>query len=286
MVGTGLPPSPAPERTVLAAVRLDPAQPFLADHRLGGDPVLPVAMQLALLADAAAAAHPSLACAGVEGFRLLKGVTLPDGPVALSVAAGAPLRDGARVRLPVELRGAGRVHARATLVLEPRGGQAPRRAGPIAAGTPALGLYPEQLFHGPLFQVIEEVEGLGPTGVTVRLATGAERARLAGAGTGTFALDPLALDGVFQAAVLWTRAERGAPSLPSRLAAYRQHVPVLPPRVRAVLAVRDADAGTATFDAELLGDDGTAVATLEGYVCAFSPTLERAYRNERPAATA
>ena len=70
-------------------------------------------------------------------------------------------------------------------------------------------------------------------------------------------------------------------TVPSRLGPVTQHVERLPAEVIATLAVRDSTAATALADAELCDEHGAVLARVEGYACTASPTLERAYRNER-----
>src|SRR5690606_1467976 len=180
-------------------------------------------------------------------------------------------------RIDVELRGpGGRPHARCTVVV---GAPAPLRPL-VDCGAPAprredgAAIYANRrLFHGPRFHALEALEAIGPAGVAAILRTdprdffAAERA---------LHTAPLALDGAFQAAVLWCRDALGAPSLPSRLGAWRFAAP-LPARVRAVGAVRAVEGLTATLDFDLLDEGGVVVAQVEGYVCTASPGLEAAY---------
>jgi hypothetical protein len=277
VVGSGFPGGSMPETPEmhLASVeRIDPAtHRYLVDHQLAGKPVLPVAMQIELLA--AAAQRP---IGAVEDFRLLKGVVV-EGPVTLTVWLGHE-SDG---RVRAELRGdADRVHARATLEL----GEA-TKLSPIASGpaleksdlTPAR-IYEERLlFHGPRFHALAAVEGVGVRGIAVTL-----NAEPHDWIDRTLVTAPLALDGVFQALVLWTRAQLGAPSLPSRVGAWRIAGP-LPKTVRAIANVREVEGNTAIADCDLFDENGNVVAQLEGYACTASSTLEAAYgRTERDAA--
>jgi len=134
-------------------------------------------------------------------------------------------------------------------------------------------IYREKLlFHGPRFHAIASVEGIGARGVAARLRTRAEDWI-----DRPLATAPLALDGVFQALVLWCRAQLGAPSLPSRVGAWRIAAGTLPAEVRAVARVREVEGSTAIADCDLLDADGAVVAQLEGYACTASPTLEEAW---------
>jgi PfaD family protein len=277
VVGRGLPAAPDPAApALLLAEHLDPARHrYLDDHRLSGKPVLPVAMMAALFARAARTA--GLRSPAVKDLRLLKGVVF-DGPRDLAVWA-VPADVGA---LALELRGAdGTLHARA-IAAPAAPDRAPRLARVEGEPGPApADVYPALLFHGPRFHAIRAVETLGRAGVRVRLAAGADRAAwIDGAAAGPFALDPLALDGIFQAMVLWTRRFQGAPSLPARLGTAVQYIERLPAELIGHVVVREAEGATAVADAELCDASGAVVARVEGYACTASASLERAYRNE------
>ena len=141
-------------------------------------------------------------------------------------------------------------------------------------------IYGEQLFHGSRLEAIEAVDGISAEGMVVRLRTHPTSERLLPAPTVRWATDPLVVDGVFQALILWCRELRGAPSLPSRLGAWRQFKPFPVGAVRAEVRVREVDGAAITSDVDLLDGAGEVIARLEGYVCTVSPTLDRAFRPE------
>jgi hypothetical protein len=232
-------------------------------------------MMAALFARAARTA--GLRSPAVKDLRLLKGVVF-DGPRDVAVWA-VPADGGA---LALERRGAdGTLHARA-IAAPAAPDRAPRLARVDGEPGPApTDVYPALLFHGPRFHAIRAVETLGRAGVRVRIAAGADRAAwIDGAAAGPFALDPLALDGIFQAMVLWTRRFQGAPSLPARLGTAVQYIERLPAELIGHVVVREAEGATAVADAELCDASGAVVARVEGYACTASASLERAYRNE------
>jgi hypothetical protein len=276
VVGSDLAPSAtrADASALLVAERLDPARHrYLDDHQLSGKPVFPVAMMAELFARAARGA--GVPSPTVNDLRLLKGVVL-DGPKDVAVWA-----TGGGGGLRLELRGAdGTLHASATAVSTSAPGDPGLAPIEGEAGPAPEAIYPDLLFHGPRFQGIRAVEAIGREELRVRLSADPCRAAwIDGATPGPFAIDPLALDGVFQAMVLWTRRFLGAPSLPSRVGAVAQHVERLPAEVIAHIALRESSETTALADAELRDEAGTVLARVEGYACTASPTLERAYRN-------
>jgi len=91
--------------------------------------------------------------------------------------------------------------------------------------------------------------------------------------------DPAALDAAFQAMILWTESQMGAPSLPSFAAKYRQYAESFPANgVRVIAkALKRAD-GLAAADIEFVDERGALIARLEGFECAADVSLAGAFR--------
>ncbi len=277
--------------SLAATHHLDPAWPILRDHRLSGRPVLPLALSLEWLAQAAAKHQPDTtaeALATLDDVRVLKGVTvgLSGEDVFVWVGPLEPTPMGPLAR--IELRNArDQVHVRATARWPATQAS---KAVPTARleGLPAWPhtvrqAYTTQLFHGPALEVIEAIDGLGPEGMRVRLKA-PPPTDLVPTATHGWVTNPAVIDGVFQALIVWCRSQRGAPSLPSRLGAWKQFAP-FGGHVNASIFVRDADAGSVTCDVDLADDTGQLVGRLEGYVCTVSATLEQAFAPEPTAVT-
>jgi NAD(P)-dependent dehydrogenase (short-subunit alcohol dehydrogenase family)/acyl carrier protein len=262
--------------------------PVLLSHQLDGRPVVPLALLLEWLAHAALHHNPGLLFHGCDGLRVLHGVVF-DGSAAPAVRVGAAKavrRDGLFV-CPAEVRGRGAdgrevVHVRADIVLAAR-----LPATPAPDTEPALAPYPRAipevyrrlLFHGPMLHGIEAVEGCGPAGVAGLVRTAPPPAAwLADPLRQRWLADPLVLDTSFQLVVLWTREQRGAPSLPCHVRRYRQFRRAFPPGpLRVVARVTQAGNSSALADINYLDGEGQVVARLQGYECVIDPGLERAY---------
>jgi 8-amino-7-oxononanoate synthase len=174
------------------------SHPYLADHAIDGVPILPLASATDLLAGAAGFAPPFT----VRDLRLYQGVRV-DKPVQISVQLQhdrAELRVGDRQALAYRARvrpGADEVDPGARF-----GGEAPV--------TSVTAFYQGVTFHGPMFQGIVAVDGVGGdflrgtvrTGDPSRWFTTPVRAR--------FDVDPLAFDSGMQltAIVAWDRYRR------------------------------------------------------------------------------
>ena len=111
--------------------------------------------------------------------------------------------------------------------------------------------------------------------------SGTSRKTASSAGTrprSAWIADPLVIDGCFQLAILWCQETRQAPSLPAFLSAYRQHH-VFPRRepLHVTFRVTRSGAHDATGDFRIQREDGTVVATIEGYECTVDPSLSAAF---------
>ncbi|MFJ9790654.1 type I polyketide synthase [Streptomyces globosus] len=148
---------PAAEGLVLTGRIGLASQPWLADHTVEGQAVLPGAA----LAELASRAADEAGCAAVDQLTLLTPVLLPDtGDIRLRVDVAAPAEDGSRALTLHTLTGAGHWTTHATGVLRPDA------AEPAPAGTewPPAGAEPQDvealyatlagagLHHGPAFR--------------------------------------------------------------------------------------------------------------------------------------
>ena len=142
-------------------------------------PVLPVALILEWMAEAATARNPGLLVSGVDDFRLFKGVVLGhQKPATVELRAGKPVRRAAEFAVPVEICGtlaSGKevAHARAVIVLSDRlEASLPRLREPELSRTRLREeIYQTVLFHGPLMQGIESVEGCAERGIAGWVST-------------------------------------------------------------------------------------------------------------------
>lgn len=223
---------------------LDPRRHrYLHEHVLDGKPVLPAAVALELMAEAARTLWPGWRVVEVREHKLLKGVELTG--LALEGAARtlqvriAPPPYGSSegfevvASLQSEL-GAGRAmtHYRCVVRLEqvlPLPGHAER----VFHDDKALAVakaYDEWLFHGPRFQVIEHIDGLSPAGAGARVRSTRPAQWLDDAATQAhgWIFDPGLLDAAAQMAWLWSRAYRDESALPTRfgrVVRYRDRFP-------------------------------------------------------------
>jgi hypothetical protein len=220
---------------VVEAVRtLDPAYDrYLADHRIDGSPVLPMAVALELMAELAQKGWPDLQVIGVRELQLLKGVVLDKGPRAVKVIARAqvePPHDRTGIDVNVEVRdasGSGHACYRATVELAPELPEAP-----VYEPAPGRTLHPfplsvedayrQWLFHGPRLQGITRIDGLADRAISAVLDASAPPPCFDVAPDGRWLIDPVMFDSGLQLFLLWARAQLDKTMLPSRFKHYRR----------------------------------------------------------------
>ncbi len=262
------------------SVRIERSWPVLADHRLSGKEVLPLALTLEWFTQTASLLADGRHGVTIEDVRVLRGVTLEADKEELSIWTGRPEGRDQSLVIPVELRNRkDAVHVRAQVVIADRLPTVERLRPPAATPftTPVSELYASQLFHGPSLWALRSIESLSDDGMTLTLKTHATSERMIPGPSIPWALDPLTVDGVFQALIVWTRAIRGAPSLPSKLGTVRVFGTFAAGDAKAIVRIRSTEGAIVTSDVDLLDATGALVARLDGYECTVSGSLNKAF---------
>ncbi|MGP0063709.1 MAG: SDR family NAD(P)-dependent oxidoreductase [Isosphaeraceae bacterium] len=293
-VSWGSDTTPAGPRGTLAFRRVVDVETLriLGDHVIDGRAVLPMAMILEWVAEAALQRNPGLVVCGVDALRLFKGVVLSGRePTTIDLLVGKGTRIGAEFVVPVELRGtlaSGRdvIHARADVILGDHHPVGARRSidRPLSSYPLSLDdMYRDVLFHGPTLHGIELVEGCDSRAIVGRVATSPPPAEWVDRPSRSrWLTDPLAIDSVFQLMVVWCREHRGANSLPTAVGRYRQFRPGFGDGpVRVLAEIRKAVDARAVADIEILDARGELVARLDSYECVVDITLNQAFRRNQ-----
>jgi len=266
------------------------ALPFLESHVFNGRAVLPAALMVEWLAQAALHGNPGMAFHGLDNFKVLKGIVLEarqSVTVSLRTAA-ATQRDRLHV-VPVRMTSrAGKreiLHASADVLLTTDNlPAAPEAAVVDISGGGFSDAYARGvLFHGAALHGIERIEGFAERGVAAMLkAASAPIKWMTHPLRGTWIADPLALDSAFQMMILWSSAHRGAPSLPSALGRYRQFVSVFPKGgCRAVVAVALGISAIAVATIQFFDRQGNLLASAEDCEFVMDDALREAFRLNR-----
>jgi len=290
MVGD-LPPKPAvnPANTqetvqVRRKLRLE-SNPFLIDHVIGSNPVLPATCAGAWLANTAEQIFPGYTFFKLEGFRVLKGIVfdenlagehvlefrrtaITDNEVVLDGRISSGTRTGKTF-----LHYSGRV----TVIREP----ASLQNVPVPPWNPAQAengkdLYKDgTLFHGSTFQGIQDVQYASQDEIYLKilLPTVQEQDQ------GQFpvqATNPFLNDSIVQCLLVWSQRVHQAPCLPSFLETYIQYRPIhFNDLLTTSLRVKKHSPTSVIGDIQVWDSDGKLCMQIIGLEGTVSQTLKR-----------
>jgi len=202
---------------------------YLEGHAIEGEVVVPMVLVLEWFSRMARAFRPDLKLQSVDELKVLKGILLTDfeGQGDRFVLTCVQLSNGQGALLGLELSSPdGTLHYRA-------------QAQMVEALTPALTdeqpkpslndwggapIYGDVLFHTDDFQVIQDLDGVGDSGIVGTL-NGVDRAAWSWEPWNT---DVAALDGGLQMLLLWARDRMGGAALPMSIGQTLVHVDTPP----------------------------------------------------------
>jgi phosphopantetheinyl transferase (holo-ACP synthase) len=252
-----------PARELIARRTFDPSEDaYLDDHSLGRaisrfDPelralaIMPLAMSLEILAEAAAALMPGRTLIELRDVSARRWTAFDGGaPQTLEVMARV---QGEGNAVGVQLRNlseeAQNGHAPTSSVIEatavfassyPR----PASASPLetGAGRPSRlhpeALYAKHMFHGPLWRGVAAIDSTGPRGAVAQLRVLPRAGYFRSDPDPKFVLDPAVLDAAGQVVGFWTveHLDRGKIVFPYRLESLQIYGPRRPPGERLACA--------------------------------------------------
>jgi len=273
---------------------LTDTHPVLRDHVIAGRAVVPVALALEWMADAAARTCPGRQLIGCANLRVLRPITVGPTPT--------------RIRITSEPRTADeRSVFDVSIALADGGPAATAYRGefafacdlePAHTGNPSVGesrplsidrVYAEYLFHGPALRGIQSARRIAADAIEVECTVAPAPADWAVANfPPRWHADPLVIDCALQALIIWCRESHGVPCLPTawkRLHLFRTHFGPAPVRITARVVADTASIVRA--DLEIYDARGAPMAKIQGCEMVRSDNLDSAFRaNRLPAVTA
>lgn len=265
---------------------LDPAvDHYLRDHRLDGRCVLPLAFATELMAEAAQATWSQLTVHAVRDLQLLKGIALDDAPLRLiiNVRTPSPGIAGSSTAAVVDITTPSTARApryRAVVELGERTAVPPAFTPPMSAlqhfTLPLLDAYRLWTFHGPAFQRITAIAGLGSDAIVGTVYSASSRSGLATDPVADWVIDPFVFDCALQMLLMWSRAHNDKTALPSRFRAFRRFGSLSDTVIHCHVAVESLAGGHALrSDVHFVGPDGRVLGTLEGMEASCTAALNR-----------
>jgi acyl transferase domain-containing protein/NAD(P)H-dependent flavin oxidoreductase YrpB (nitropropane dioxygenase family)/NAD(P)-dependent dehydrogenase (short-subunit alcohol dehydrogenase family) len=207
--------------------RLDPHHDlYLRDHRLDAKPVLPAAMAIELMAEAAQQNYPKWQVAGLKNVRVCKGIVLDTSYQDIRILVGMPgphYQTSATMELEVVIKGAATaepIFYRGTVVMSrkpflPEPYRLPPESDFQDFGLSAAEAYRRFTFHGPCFQNIQSIRGISEKGIITTMISSTPQSCLADSPSSQWIIDPVVLDCGLQLGLFWQRTYLDITPLPS-----------------------------------------------------------------------
>jgi len=258
---------------------------YLEGHAIEGSVVFPVVLGLEWFSRLAKAHRPDLELRSLSRFAVLRGIQLADftGHGEAFQLKSVLESNGSGCVLALELRDReGRPRYRASAEMAPSAAAPPAPPAPPRAlkPWPELTVYGDVLFHGPSFQVIQQLGGISAEGMAATLQ-GTLHKKWEKPGEETrWLTDAAALDGGLQLAVLWFKNQLGGASLPLSIGTYKSYgCGLLEGPIEAVLhsEARDKNRAVAKI---VFSQGGAVVAELDGVEIIRRPAASLAARNQ------
>jgi len=280
-----------PEIELVAQRLVNPLEDlYLLDHTLGREvsrtdpdlhalPLMPLAMSIEILAEAASCLLPQLILTGLRDLRAHRWLAFDDAPQTLQVSARRlAAKDGCE-QVRVELRivddeGPGAPVVETTALLAHAFSPAPAPAVvALHDGRPSRWqpgeLYEQAMFHQPLWQGVRSVDRVSSAGAHAQLVVLPRTGLLRDDPEPNFVLDPVALDSAGQVVGFWAAdmLNRGQVVFPFRLAALDLYRPTPPvgEELACVAAVSLEGEHLVSSDIDVVDADGRCWMRLTGW---------------------
>lgn len=197
---------------------------YLEDHKFDGVPVLPMAFALELMSEAAIATFPGMQLRRITEMDIPSGLVFDTGTKNMVVTVIAETHNSQVVKARVTVANGNRkVHFKSLVELGAQPAQVEGSAVkgattsvPVEFRTPSLQqaektpptvhhIYTNYMFHGPAFQGITGISGLGADGIVGSLAPSRPDECLKSPGKEPWVIDPILFDSAMQLAGVWAR---------------------------------------------------------------------------------
>ncbi len=265
--------------------------PFLVDHVIGGQAVLPTVCAVAWMINSCEDLFPGYKFSAVSDYRVFKGIVFND-DLSAEYQLDINLPKRGKQALVLEARissqtkdGKQQQHYQAEITLRRSSLEAP---APVAAdfqqreAIPGDRLYGDQtLFHGASFQGVEEVLNHSPAGLTTRC----HLPRLTRKQMGQFpvrSFNPFWADVHLQSLLIWAHLYQGSVGLPLKIAGGTQYRPLEFGQTSYVtMTVRSSSSHTLVADVTSHDRQGRIFSRVAGAEITLSQRLQPLFRQNQ-----
>jgi acyl transferase domain-containing protein/NAD(P)H-dependent flavin oxidoreductase YrpB (nitropropane dioxygenase family) len=247
-------------------------EPYLLDHIIDGNPVLPMAVAMEMMAQAVSRGFgEGQKIVQITDARLFKGVILNESTHDLFIdlkQKSHGMDETTQVSAKLYSKSNPKLaHYGATIVLAPQFAtpsdidavQAPAGSQQLTASQ----TYAEHLFHGPVFQAIQNVSALWEGGIDCAITTSQPSNLLSDSLDVNWLFDPLAIDGIAQLPLVWTSALKGTFALPMQFSAITRYTDTLPSHLDLVFRMTETSQESVTADIYALDSEGAVVLKID-----------------------
>jgi NAD(P)-dependent dehydrogenase (short-subunit alcohol dehydrogenase family) len=278
------------ETAQVGAVRfgrlLDPSVDlYLNDHRHDGRPVLPLAFATEFMAEAAQAAWPDLRVVAVRDLQLFKGIVVDSAavPMIISVRGAVHGTDNGITEVDVEISTPSlnpSLRYRSVVQLASRDMKSPAYDAPasplVPLSTSLDRAYSEWTFHGPLFQRVTEIAGIGVDAIRGTIQSPSAVQVLESVGRPEWIIDPFVFDAALQLLLMWSRAQNDKTALPSRFRSFTRYGALSDHRLTCAVEVESLAAGHALkSNVHFIDEAGRVLAVLDTMEASCTSALNR-----------
>lgn len=243
---------------------------YLQDHIIDDVPVLPMAVALELMAQAAAQVFgDGYTVAEISDGQLFKGVKIDhdDYPLVIKMQVNV-IGDDVKVKtriMSLDDKPVPHYGATVTLVKKLAADSTPLPVIDFHDSRPmdAKEAYGSWLFHGPRFHVIQTFEALAEQGAKCAVRATIPSGFVPGCQDGQWFFDPGLVDGAAQLSVLWMSLFRGLFALPVKFGRIVRFSQSLPAGLTMHYAVRDQNADILVVDAYFADESGRVYLMIE-----------------------
>ena len=136
--------------------------------------------------------------------------------------------------------------------------------------------YREWTFHGPLFQRVTDVAGIGDRAMLGTVYSSSAIPVIASVDHPEWVIDPFVVDAALQLLLMWSRARNDMTALPSRFRSLTQYRPLSDQRVTCWVAVESLASGHALRSTVHFVDEaGRSLAVLDTVEASCTAALNR-----------